>query len=127
VHNDPHIENLLYDGQTITLLDFDVANYHWFISDVAIALQALLFFKAGGMERPVSDPAAIEDFLTAFWRGYASENMLAPFWREQLDLFISYRRILLFCVMQGWLATVPETRASWKAMILSEPPVACPK
>jgi Ser/Thr protein kinase RdoA (MazF antagonist) len=122
-HNDPHIENILYDGTQITLLDFDVANYHWFISDVAIALQSMLFDHSGGMERPVSDPEAIQSFLGAFWRGYACENTLDDFWRDQLNLFISYRRILLFCAMQGWLATVPDTRASWKDMILSEPAV----
>lgn len=123
-HNDPHIENILFDGEKITLLDFDVANYHWFISDVAIALQAMLFNQAGGMERPVSDSAAIQQFLTAFWQGYTRENHLDPFWIGQLNLFISYRRILLYCAMQGWLATAPDIRASWKNMILTEPPVA---
>jgi len=40
---------------------------------------------------------------------------------ERLDLFIAYRRILLFTAMQGWLQTKPDLRSSWKQMILSQP------
>jgi Ser/Thr protein kinase RdoA (MazF antagonist) len=121
VHNDPHIQNILYDGRRIVLLDFDVANYHWFACDIAIACQALLFAKTGGLERSLSDRAPLLDFIRDFRTGYEQENHLEPFWWDQIDLFIQYRRILLFTVMQGWLETVPDTRASWKEMILREP------
>jgi Ser/Thr protein kinase RdoA (MazF antagonist) len=123
IHNDPHIQNILFDGQRIILLDFDVANYHWFACDIAIACQALLFARTGGMERPLSDPAPLLAFLRDFRAGYEQENDLEPSWWEHIDLFIQYRRILLFTVMQGWLDTVPETRASWKDMILKNEPL----
>ena len=121
VHNDPHIQNLLYADRRIILLDFDVANYHWFACDIAIACQAMLFAQTGGMERPLSDQAALLAFLRDFRAGYEQENDLEPSWWEQIDLFIQYRRILLFTVMQGWLDTVPATRAGWKDMILRAP------
>ena len=123
VHNDPHIQNLLFDGERVTLLDFDVANYHWFASDIAIACQAVLFARSGGLERPLSEPAALTGFLADFRTGYERENLLTPFWWEQVGLFIHYRRILLFVVMQGWLETVPDVRSAWKDMILNEPPL----
>jgi len=105
VHNDPHLFNLLVDGDRITLLDFDVANHHWFSNDIAIACQHVLVF------------------LGYFLEGYRREHQLRPEWLNRLDLFIAYRRILLFTVMQGWLQTQPERRLTWKRMILSEPAV----
>lgn len=123
IHNDPHIQNILVDGEKIVLLDFDVATTHWFVNDIAIALQGLLFAQSGGMERPVADPAPLHTFLDFFMRGYETENHLERHWLDQLDLMISYRRILLFTVMQGWLKSQPAVRAGWKDMILKEPPV----
>ncbi len=121
IHNDPHIQNILVSGEQIVLLDFDVANYHWFINDIAIAMQGLLFAKTGGMERPLVDAVPLRAFLESFMQGYETENHLDPFWLDQIDLFISYRRLLLFTVMQGWLGTKPDLRASWNAMIMEEP------
>jgi Ser/Thr protein kinase RdoA (MazF antagonist) len=123
IHNDPHIANLLADGEHVTMIDFDVANHHWFINDIAIACQSILFSHSGGMERPVQDQARLATFLRCFFEGYERENHLAPFWLEQLDLFIAYRRILLFIVMYGWAQSQPETHASWKTMILTQPAV----
>jgi len=123
VHNDPHLANLVAEGDQVTMLDFDVANHHWFASDIAIASQSILFSHSGGMERPLHQPEKLHAFLRCFLAGYAREHHLAPFWLEQLDLFIAYRRILLFTVMQGWLQTQPETLASWRDMILSQPPL----
>ena len=121
VHNDPHIFNLLADGDEITLLDFDVANHHWFVSDIAIACQSILFSISGGMERPVSDRAKLLGFLDCFMEGYEREHHLAPEWLDRLDLFIAYRRILLFTAMYGWIQSKPEVLDSWKQMILSQP------
>lgn len=127
-HNDPHVQNLLLDGEpsaggTLTLLDFDVANYHWFINDVSIAMQHLLFAQTGGIERPLTDPAPLREWQSNFMGGYETENQLDAWWLGQLNLFIAYRRTLLFTVMQGWLQTQPETCARWKEMILSEPEI----
>jgi len=123
VHNDPHIYNLLADGDEITLLDFDVANHHWFVSDIAIACQSILFSISGGMERPMFDRAKLLGFLDCFMDGYEREHHLAPEWLDRLDLFIAYRRILLFTAMTGWIQSKPEVHASWKAMILDQPEV----
>jgi Ser/Thr protein kinase RdoA (MazF antagonist) len=123
IHNDPHIWNLLYDGTQITILDFDVANHHWFINDLAIACQSLLFSLTGGMERPVYDRRKLIRFYNHFLEGYAKENTLAPEWLDRLDLFIAYRRILLFTVMQGWITSKPELHKSWKSTILAQPEV----
>ncbi len=123
IHNDPHIWNLLDDGQRITLLDFDVANHHWFINDIAIACQSNLIFLSGGMNGPVHDRDKLLGFLELFKEGYAQENHLAPDWWARLDLFIAYRRILLFTVMNDWIQSQPQLHTSWRRMILSPPEI----
>jgi len=121
IHNDPHIWNLLVDGKRITLLDFDVANHHWFVNDLAIACQNILIFLSGGLNGPVHDRTRLIEFLESFLEGYTLENRLSSEWLARLDLFIAYRRILLFTVMNEWVQSQPKLNASWKQMILSQP------
>jgi Ser/Thr protein kinase RdoA (MazF antagonist) len=123
IHNDPHSGNILITHDHIVLLDFDVANYHWFVNDIAIALQSLLFKQTGGLDRPCANAAPLHHFLEGFMEGYSWENSLDSFWLEQIDLFIAYRRILGYIVMQDWLRNRPAQRATWKAMILEEPTI----
>ena len=123
IHNDPHIWNLLVDGSRITLLDFDVANHHWFINDIAIACQNILIFLSGGLNGPVHHRDKLFGFLSFFMKGYARENHLSSEWIDRLDLFIAYRRILLFTVMNGWIKSKPKLHASWRQMILSQPEI----
>lgn len=123
IHNDPHIANLVADDGKVTMIDFDVANHHWFINDIAIACQSILFSHSGGMERPVGDRSKLLTFLHAFLEGYERENRLSSFWLEQLDLFLAYRRILLFIVMHGWIQSQPEMHTAWKQMILEQPEI----
>ena len=123
IHNDPHQQNILVTPQRMVLLDFDVANYHWFMVDISITLQGLLFSQTGGVERPCTGAEPLHRFLKVFMQGYETENHLDPFWLEQIDVFIAYRRLLLYTVMQGWLATEPEKKAEWKRMILENPRV----
>ena len=124
IHNDAHLWNLLVDETTITLLDFDVANHHWFMTDIAIACQSVLFDLTGGMNRPLVDQSKLREFVRIFMEGYLREYPLDPARLEQLDLFIAYRRTLLFIVMHGWISSQPEMHAGWKRMILEEPEVA---
>lgn len=121
IHNDPHSGNIIITPTRIFLLDFDVANYHWFINDIAITLQSLLYRQTGGLDRPLADAAPLHQFMALFMEGYGWENSLDPFWLSQIDLFIAYRRILGFIVMQDWLKTKPSFRRAWKSMIMDEP------
>ncbi len=123
IHNDPHGHNILFDGSAVKVIDFDVANYHWFMTDMAIALQSALF-TWGGMERPVTDAAAVQRFFHGFLAGYEREHHLSGQWLGRLGLFVNYRRMLLFTVMQDWLDSNAELKESWKRMILEEPDVS---
>lgn len=124
IHNDPHIWNLRVDSDRVTLLDFDVANHHWFMTDIAIACQSILIFHSGGLNSPLHDAARLTSFLDAFLEGYELEHTLPAAWLDRLDLFIAYRRILLYIAMQDWVASQPEVAATWKSLILTRPEVA---
>ncbi len=123
IHNDPHMWNLLVEGDSITLLDFDVANHHWFVNDIAIACQSILIFLSGGLNSPLRNRDKLLEFLSCFLEGYERENHLPAECLSRLDLFIAYRRILLFIVMYDWAKSQPELHTSWKQMILSPPEV----
>ncbi|MDP4091718.1 MAG: phosphotransferase, partial [Bacillota bacterium] len=76
IHNDPHIQNIMKTGDRITLIDFDVANFHWFATDISIAPQSVLFSQSGGFERPVSNLEPLKIFFDNFMNGYEMENHL---------------------------------------------------
>ena len=123
IHNDPHMQNVLVDGGRVKLLDFDVANCHFFACDVAIAIQSVLFTTAGGMERPVDNRDALTFFVDALLKGYREAMDVPGDFLDQVELFIAYRRALLFTVMGDWLASQPELFAAWKRRVLDEPKV----
>lgn len=122
IHNDPHSENLLYDGKHLILIDFDVANCHWFITDIAISLQNTLF-ETGGMYQYVQNRRKLMTHYEAFRKGYEQENHLDDFWWDQLDLFIQYRRCMAFTFLYDWLGKDAHARNMWKSMIKLNPKI----
>ena len=121
IHNDNHVYNVLWNKREITLIDFDVANCHFFINDVAVTLQGLLFEVTGGISSPISNDDIIKAAVNDFMDGYEQEHHLDDFWLKQIDTFISYRRLLLFTVMQEWLNTQKEQKQMFKRFIANEP------
>jgi hypothetical protein len=79
--------------------------------------------QTGGLDRPLVSAEPLRRFLEIFMDGYAWENSLDPSWLNQIDLFIAYRRILGFIVMQDWLRSKPSQRLTLKKMILEEPAI----
>ena len=123
IQNDPHMENILIHDDELYLIDFDVSNYHFFASDIAVAIQSVLFTLSGGMERPVKNKEALLRFVSYMLKGYYKECEMPNDALNTIDLFISYRRLLLFTVMQDWLKTKPDMLNSWKKMVIEKPPV----
>lgn len=114
-HNDPHAWNLLVDGPRLTVLDFDVANCHWFINDIAIALSSITWAFRN------ADRATLKAlFMDKFLAGYASENHLPQQWIDRLDLFMLYRSILSFAVFYDQMLRKPEALSRWKQRIVRD-------
>jgi amicoumacin kinase len=123
IHNDPHVWNLLVLGERVTVLDFDVANHHWFINDIAIASQSILLFHSGGLTRPVSNRTKLLVFLQHFMRGYEQEHHLPLEWIDLLDIFIAYRRILYFIITYSGVRSTSRRQEDLKKLILAQPEV----
>ena len=66
---------------------------------------------------PISKPEILRDFYRHFLEGYRTENELDPFWIEQLGTFLSYRRLLLYTVLQGWLSNDRTANDAFLSMI----------
>ncbi len=129
VHNDAHAWNLVFDPEEeaarsggepeLTIIDFDVANYHFYLSDAANALYSIETMGAEGMESGKPLPDGFRDWAFGlFWEGY--RRFRDPGSLELLDLFLNYRRCLLFMPFQEQTAKDPAWRRRWKSKILSE-------
>ncbi|WP_040949772.1 phosphotransferase enzyme family protein [Gorillibacterium massiliense] len=123
-HNDLHIENLLAHDGNVTVLDFDVSNPHWFACDLATAVNSIFTYASEGkFEHPPIDPEQVKRLVRSFIRGYESANRLEPFWMEQVNTFLQYRRILLFIVFSEELSrNNPEHYKAWRKRILEDAP-----
>ncbi len=131
VHNDAHVWNLLFDPGSaavrsggepeFTVIDFDCANYQWYMLDSAIALYSTLVFAGGGFEPESGPPDGFrEKAFGAFWEGYRRNRDPGKEWTERLDFFIQYRRCMSFMPFQEETARHPAWRARWKKRILEE-------
>ena len=121
IHNDPHPWNILVEGSRLTLIDFEVAGYHWFMMDLGIATYAALCLAKP--EPRVDFNQYTVAFLQSFLSGYRSAYKLDSYWLQQLPTFLSYRRILLFIVMYEETKKHPAQLNRWREMILKDEPI----
>jgi Ser/Thr protein kinase RdoA (MazF antagonist) len=105
IHNDLHPANFLVhyvdNVPEITVIDFDVCAYHWFATDIAIAMFPLFVGWMSPPDKGMDREAFGAYFFEHFMRGYNQENRLDPFWLKQLPLFLKYRQMLLFSVFSN--------------------------
>jgi len=98
IHNDPHLGNLLYSPQGLVLLDFDVANYLWFALELAICIYSV-YSRAGFHSRHKVPRADLQElFVKPFLTGYQSQNQLPETEWDSIELFLNYRRFIMFTV-----------------------------
>lgn len=93
IHTDMHLGNFFIDEGTFHVFDFDDSAYKWFVSDIAIVLFYLIWFKEG-------DNQEFVDFVMEnFMKGYNEVYQLDNFWFEKFDEFLKFRRLLMFLVV----------------------------
>lgn len=117
IHNDNHQMNIIASGNEISVIDFDCAECHFFVNDILLPVQGLLFDVTGGMMTPISKPEVLKEFYRHFMEGYRTENQLDEFWLGQLGVFLEYRRLLLYTVLQGWLSNDKKADEAFLNMI----------
>jgi len=100
IHADMRLANLLVDGETTWLIDFDDCGFGWFLSDFAAAISFI-----------ETDPQ-IPALKSAWLDGYQQVRALSTDDLAQVDTFIMLRRLALL----GWIgsrieATEPQALA----------------
>jgi Ser/Thr protein kinase RdoA (MazF antagonist) len=93
VHGDMRLANLLMDGGTVKVIDFDDCGFSWFLYDCATTVS---FFE---------DAPEVPELIKAWVRGYRRIAPLSPEEESEIETFIMLRRILLV----AWIGSHSET------------------
>lgn len=96
VHADLRLANLLVDGDTITVIDFDDCGFGWYFYDFGTAVS---FFE---------DHPSVPDWQEAWVSGYRTRRELTAADEDMLASFILLRRLLLL----AWMGTHSHSRES---------------
>lgn len=116
-HNDNHQNNILVNDKGLTLIDFDCAECTFFLQDILIPSQGILFDQTGGFNCPITDMDTIKKFYESFLSGYETENHIEDKWLTRLETLLNYRRLILFTIMQDWMEADEKIGTSFLDMI----------
>ena len=93
IHGDMRLANLLMDGGTIKVIDFDDCGFSWFLYDCATTVS---FFE---------DRTDVPVLLDAWVRGYRRVGTLSAEEEAEIETFVMLRRLLLV----AWIGSHSET------------------
>ena len=93
IHCDLRLANLLVDGDTVKVIDFDDCGFSWFMYDAATPVS---FYE--------HEPQ-VPDLVEAWKTGYRSVLNLSPLDEAEIPTFIMLRRLLLV----AWIGSHSET------------------
>lgn len=93
VHGDMRLANLLMDGGTVKVIDFDDSGFSWLLYDCATTVS---FFEHA---------PEVPELIKAWVRGYRRAGTLSAEEEAEIDTFVMMRRMLLV----AWIASHSET------------------
>lgn len=93
VHGDMRLANLLLDGRTVKVIDFDDCGFSWFLYDCATTVS---FFE---------HTPEVPELIAAWVRGYRRVGTLSPEDEAEIETFVMLRRLLLV----AWIGSHSET------------------
>jgi Ser/Thr protein kinase RdoA (MazF antagonist) len=96
VHADLRLANLLVDGSTITVIDFDDCGFGWFFYDFGTAVSF------------IEDDPALPQWLDSWITGYCTRRSIAAADVEMLPSFVLLRRLMLL----AWMGTHSHSKES---------------
>ena len=96
IHADLRLANLLVDGETITVIDFDDCGFGWYFYDFGTAVS---FFE---------DHPSVPEWQDAWVTGYRTRRPLAASDEDMLASFVLLRRLLLL----AWMGTHSHSKES---------------
>ncbi|MBD2869103.1 phosphotransferase enzyme family protein [Paenibacillus arenilitoris] len=90
IHGDISCGNYLNDGDKAHIIDFDEAEYCWFVSDIATPLLyeiPIPWVVDGEARKEIA-----KRFFSNFMNGYCKENTISQVWIKKIPLFIDLRQ-----------------------------------
>ncbi|BBY58748.1 phosphotransferase enzyme family protein [Mycolicibacterium sarraceniae] len=96
VHADLRLANVLLDGSTITVIDFDDCGFGWFFYDFGTAVSF------------IEDDPALGEWQESWLAGYRTRRQLAAEDVDMLASFVLLRRLLLL----AWMGTHSHSKES---------------
>lgn len=96
IHADLRLANLLVDGSTITVIDFDDCGFGWFYYDFGTAVSF------------IEDDPALPEWQDSWLAGYRTRRPLAAADEDMLASFVLLRRLLLL----AWMGTHSHSKES---------------
>jgi Ser/Thr protein kinase RdoA (MazF antagonist) len=89
IHYDFELDNLLWEDEVVSVIDFDDCARYWFVMDFACALQDLFDEHSGGFD-------VTEERFAAFLRGYRSVRMMPDEEIDLIPLFVRWDHIYVY-------------------------------
>ena len=96
IHADLRLANLLVDGPTITVIDFDDCGFGWFFYDFGTAVSF------------IEDDPALPEWQDSWVTGYRSRRPIAAEDEDMLPSFVLLRRLMLL----AWMGTHSHSKES---------------
>jgi Ser/Thr protein kinase RdoA (MazF antagonist) len=93
VHGDMRLANLLMDGHTVKVIDFDDSGFSWLLYDCATTVS---FFEHA---------PEVPELLKAWVRGYRRVGSLSAEEEREIETFVMLRRLVLI----AWIGSHSET------------------
>jgi len=94
IHFDFELDNLLWEGNKVGIVDFDDCAYYWYEADIAFALRDLYDDRVVNID-------LTSDRLQAFVQGYQMEHELPPDALARLPLFARLHNLVM-CAKLYW-------------------------
>lgn len=109
IHYDFELDNLIWNGETAGIIDFDDSAHHWYVADIALALCDLWGDRIRDID--LQHPAFLH-----FIEGYRSVRPLAQAEIERIPLFLRLDALVTFARLQRALTPVnPSGELAWMA------------
>jgi Ser/Thr protein kinase RdoA (MazF antagonist) len=107
IHGDFELDNLVWDGERVQVLDFDAAVYTWYAVDIATTLQDVWFgADIAGADR--------EQRLDWFFRGYTEISPLPGGLRSMLPRFLKLLiAVKVARLLQAYSTTIDRSDPEW--------------
>ncbi|HMA47799.1 MAG TPA: phosphotransferase [Frankiaceae bacterium] len=96
IHADLRLANLLVDGDTVAVIDFDDCGFGWYLYDLGAALSFIEHYPQ------------VPEMIDSWVRGYRSVLDLAAEDEDEIWPFVMYRRLILV----AWIGSHPAADAA---------------